>query len=518
MQLTTKERQEYERYLAQKKRIASATAPLLKESGVAQEKRVARLLSTFEEFCQFYFPHYCTAPFAWFHKRAAKAITDDPTIFAVLEFPREHAKSVFADIMLPMYLNAHGKLNGMMLGSANHDKAAGLLHDIQAELESNKRYIADYGEQYSFGDWSDDTFVTKQGIGFWAFGRGESPRGTREGERRPNYGVIDDIDDKEIVKNDARVQEAVDWVLGDFYGALEIKESRLVVAGNRIHQKSILAHLVGDVNDGDPVNPDIYHLKVYALENPKTHREDQSESGVPAWKENYTRQHIQSRMAKMGYRNAQREFFHKHITEGLVFKNEWMKYVRLPKLSSYAYIVTYNDPSFKDTKKNDYKAIVAVGRVGHKFHLIDCWVAQATTGAMVQAHYDMHERLTAAGATLVTHYFEANFIQDLLADDYRKEAEARGYDMAIRKDERKKPDKFGRIENLTPLFERGLVEFNEAIRGTVHFRAFLDQLLGFPNAHDDGPDAFEGAVFILNQKTRTEVPMTVGTRRRRNDL
>lgn len=516
--MTPQEKRSWQEYYEVRKLIVSKVSVDVHEPLELKQKRIKWLKSDFVAFCGYYFPHYMSAPFGWFHKQAAKAIVADRSIFAVLEWPRAHAKSVFADVMLPMYLKSIGQLNGVIIASQNKDKALGLLLDIQAELEANPRYIADYGEQFRFGDWEEGNFSTQDGTGFWAFGRGQSPRGTRKAEKRPNYIVVDDIDDKEIVKNRDRVLDAVDWVREDLLGCFDLKGGRMVIAGNRIHKYSILSHIVGDVEDDDPVNPAIWHSKVFALENPKTHREDQSEKGVPAWKEFYTRQDVEDRMEKMGYRASQREFFHKHIIEGRVFKNEWLVFHDLPALPTYIYIVAYTDPSFKDTKKNDYKAIVCVGKSGKFYDLIDVWVAQTNSDAMVVAHYDMHERLLEDKATNPLHYLEANFIQDVHLDTYVEESTKRGYMLAIRADDRKKPDKFGRIENLTPLFERGLIRINAKLRKNPHFITFKDQLLGFPNAHDDAPDAFEGAVYILNQKTRTEAPATTGGHRRSNRM
>lgn len=516
--MTPQEKRSWQEYYDLRKLIVSKVSADPNEPPSVRKARTERLQKDFVGFCQYYFPHYMSAPFGWFHLKAAKAIIADPNIFAVLEWPRAHAKSVFADVMMPLYLKSIGQLNGVIIASQNKDKALGLLLDIQAELEANARYIADYGDQFRFGDWESGNFSTQDGVGFWAFGRSQSPRGTRKAEKRPNYIVVDDIDDKEIVRNRDRVIEAVDWVKEDLLGCFDLKGGRMVIAGNRIHKYGILAHLVGDVEDDDPVNPAIWHNKVFALENPRTHKEDQSEKGVPAWKEHYTVQNVQDRMAKMGYRASQREFFHKHIIEGRIFKNEWLEFYDLPLLSTYTYIVAYTDPSFKDTKKNDYKAIVCVGKCGKFYDVLDIWVAQTNTDAMVVAHYDMHERLTEQGATNPMHYLEANFIQDVHLDTYVEESVKRGYMLAIKPDNRKKPDKAGRIENLTPLFERRLVRFASHLRKNPHFITFKDQLLGFPNAHDDAPDAFEGGVYILNQKTRTEAPPTTGARRRNNRM
>ncbi len=485
------------------------------ETEANRQARITKLLGNYSAFCQYYFPQFCSSPLGWFHKRAAKDILADPNIFAVLEWPRAHAKSVHADMMLPMFLKANGELNGMIIGSNNQTKALGLLIDIQAQLESNARYIADFGQQYSHGDWAEGNFSTLDGTGFWAFGRGQSPRGTRKGQKRPDYIVLDDVDDKEIVRNQDRVIEAVNWAREDMFGCFDGLRGRFLVVGNRIHRASILAHLVGDVEEGDVVNPEIYHLKVFALENPKTHKEDQSIDGVPAWKERFTREQLEKNIwAKIGYISTQREYFHKHMELGRIFKSEWIKFTPMPNLAAYSHIVTYNDPSFKDTKKNDYKAILAMGKLGKDYHVLAMWIRQATTGAMVKAHYDMAEWLESQGANLVEHWMEANFIQDLILEDYVTESVTRGYMLPIRGDDRKKPDKYGRIEGMTPLYERGLIWFNEAIRNTVDFRNFKDQLIGFPASHDDGPDAQEGAIYKINKRLQLSVPAIMGGERR----
>lgn len=504
MNLSAKDRREYQEWLNLKSHIREATAIPRHETGPQQRKRIQQLINDFPAFCQYYFPHYVQSPFGWFHLEAARLIQRDPNLFAVLEWPREHAKSVFANVLIPAWLKARGELDGMMIGSANGDKAKGLLGDIQAELMDNQRYVNDFGEQFRLGDWQDGHFATADGCGFWAFGRGQSPRGTRKAAKRPNYGSIDDIDDKDIVKNEQRVLDAVDWVLGDFYGAMSIKGARLVVSGNRIHCKSILAHLVGDVEVDDPVREGITHIKVYAFQQAKgkskrARKEASPVEGVPAWHERYTVAELIAKMDKMGYRVAQREFFHKHIDIGFVFKPEMIHWVDPLPLQRYDALVTYCDPSYKETKKNDFKAIVLLGRKGVHYDVLKAWVRQSTAANMAAAHFDLHEYTQP---NLCRHYMEANFIQDLLMHAYDAEGVERDYMLPLRPDKRKKPDKYGRIENLSPLFERKVIRFSSKERKDPDMKNLIGQFLGFPFGHDDGPDAVEGAIFMMNKISR----------------
>lgn len=210
MVMRLKEKQEYEAWLKEKAAI-KRLSPAGRESESAKKKRIDKLLKIGNEtkFFTYYFSHLIDCDFAYFHKRDCKEIAENNDIFALLEYPREHAKSIIYDVFLPMLLKAKNELGGMMVASANEKKANKLLADIQAELMFNRRYIADFGEQYNQGKWQDGQFTTIDGVGFWAFGRGQSPRGTREGEKRPKYGVFDDIDDKVLVRNEDRVDDEI---------------------------------------------------------------------------------------------------------------------------------------------------------------------------------------------------------------------------------------------------------------------------------------------------------------------
>jgi len=490
--------QEWLTYCDQVRASTPITDKVRNETASAKAARLRKLNSDPVAFAKWYFPHYIDSEFAWFHKKIFRQVDADPNIFGIFELPREHAKSVLVNVMIPMRLYAMGELTGMVVASQNESKAKTLLSDIQAEFQHNQRWINDYGELARMGDWRDGAFSTTDGMGFWAFGRGQSPRGIRKAALRPNYAVIDDIDDKVIVRNQKRVREIVTWILEDLYGALSIKGSRLVVAGNRIHKHSILAHLVGDLEHGDPKREGIVHIKVYAIEHPKTHKKaDAHNGGVPAWKR-YTIDMLTQKMKKMGYISARREYFHEHHEEDFIFKRKWIQFVKPLPINRYDNIIVYCDPSFKSTDKSDYKAIIAVGRKGKYLDILSTWVRQATTSAMVNHFYDLYDDLESHAR----YYMEANFLQDLILDEFEEVGVERDYQLPIRADKRKKPNKEVRIENLTPLFERGIIRISEKIRKSPDFETFKTQLLGFPFGKDDAPDALEGAVYFLQRGGR----------------
>lgn len=122
---------------------------------------------------------------------------------------------------------------------------------------------------------------------------------------------------------------------------------------------------------------------------------------------------------------------------------------------------------------------------------------------MVRWLYDVYESLPEDAAVSI--YMEANFMQDTILDEFQREGDARGYQLPIMPDKRKKPDKFARVEAISPLWERGYFFYNEKLKEDPDMRAGIDQTLAFEQgsrAHDDFPDASEGAIYKLQKQTR----------------
>ena len=203
----------------------------------------------------------------------------------------------------------------------------------------------------------------------------------------------------------------------------------------------------------------------------------------------------------MGERRFNKEYMNNPITEGSVFKAEQIRYDKMIPLNKYRALVCYTDPSFKDSTKSDYKATLLVGltKEGY-FHVIRAYVDQTSVTNMIRWHYDISALCTDAA---VHFYMESNFIQDMILDEFRKAGAASGKQLPIRGDNRKKPDKFARIEAMQPLFERGFVIFNEREKTSRGMMLLEEQLLMFEKGsrtNDDAPDALEGAIYLLNQR------------------
>ena len=481
---------QYKAWLHHCAMVKQATEITATETAKEKAARIKKLLANYADFVNFYFPHYATVAPAPFHIEAANKIKRNKNLQAVFEWARGFAKSVTFTILIPLWLKARKDMKVMVLVGKSGDSANTLLSDLQAELESNQRYINDFGEQKSIGSWEEGNFSTQDGCAFFARGRGQSPRGLRKREFRPDYIVIDDLDDDQLVENPSRVTKMVDWIKEALFGALDMGKGRFIMVGNRIHKNSVLANIAQTKG--------IYHTKVNALDK----------KGEVSWKAKYTIDDINKAIAFMGWRRAQKEYFNNPIVEGSVFKKDWIKFKRISK-QTYTHVIAYCDPSFKSSRTSDYKAIVVVGKTpkGH-LHILDIFVRQCSIKEMVSWWYNLFEDYSERGITLQC-WMEANFIQDTLIEEFRTEGEIRGFQLPIRGDKRKKPDKFGRIENISPYFERDFVRFSESIKNKKDTETAIEQLTAFEkgsNVNDDFPDSVEGAIWLLQRQARISDP------------
>ena len=499
-------RRSYDEWRELCEKIQNATF-IAAENPRQRQARIKKLRADYAAFVNYYFPHYTTdeytgisTPSAPFHIKAANTIRADRNFYGAFVWHRGAAKSTHMDIFIPMWLMCQEKreINVMVLVGKSEDNAINLLADIQAELQYNQRYIADFGEQYNNGFWGEGKFVTKSGVAFFARGRGQSPRGLRHRSHRPDYIVIDDLDDDKMCKNPALVKELTDWTLEALYGALDGGRGRFIMVGNLIAKNSVLANFIA--NDATTVS------RVNILDN----------KGNVSWASKYTIADVQRIQSRVGYRSFQREYMNNPITTGAVFREEWIKWKQLPSLSSYDALVLYIDPSFKGTTKNDYKAAKLWGKIGTELHHIRAFVRQCSISEMVRWLYDLYDILTDNGIA-IRWYMEANFMQDLILDEFRAEGDIRGYQLPLSADRRKKPDKFQRIEAISPLWERGFVFYNQDEQHDPDMQVGLAQTLAFEKGmrgHDDAPDADEGAIWYLQRSTRTKnQPVAVGRRR-----
>ena len=463
--------------------MRQATPVNIDETPAEKAKRIATLEADQEKWFAYYFPTFATSEPAPFHKQSTRRIIKNQRWFEVRMWSRELAKST-RTMMDVLYLAlAKKELKNILLVSNSSDNAERLLAPYRLSLEANRRIIADYGIQAKLGSWEAGEFTTNSGVSFRALGAGQSPRGTRNENFRVDCILIDDIDTDEECRNPKRIKDKFKWIQEALIPTVSVSGNyRIIVCGNKIAKVCIVS-LCEKLADY------VHQVNI------------RNKNGKSIWDKN-SEEDIDKILSLISYASAQKEYFNNPISEGTVFKE--MNYKKLPPLAQYKWLVCYTDPSFKDTKKNDFKATVLVGRWKDEFHILKAYCDQTTTANMIEWHYQIADFVNER--VPVYYLMEANFIQDTLINEfYKYSIENDKKVIPLKGDQRKKPEKFSRIESLLePLNRNEKLWINENEKDSVHMQRLEEQFLALEagsSAHDDAPDAVEGAVWTINNKS-----------------
>jgi predicted phage terminase large subunit-like protein len=491
------------------KDIKKSTPREVGEAAHVRKARVDTLLNDPIEFMRYYFPQYASDDFADFHKRMVRYVCKhhEEKLELGWAIARDHAKTTVWQ-MFDIYLTLkryYGENCTTLWVSKSFEAAVDMTRSIMLQFESNGRLINDFGELRSYGQWTAEKFVLKNGASWRALGKGQSPRGAKNEESRPKKIIIDDIDDDEEVLNSKRIDASHDWIWGALFGAFDIKGNHLLAFNNNIIAKdSLMSRALYGNPEGQ--NLKFKYSEVVNILNKK---------GKPSWNR-YSLKDCNDMIKTMGTRLAEREYFNNPITEGKVFKQEWIQYKPMPRLSPYAVVLSYLDPSFKSGKHADHKGLALIGLYQSEIHIIKAWCDKASVAEMIEWHYELKDYL-ATRSTAADMYMEEVFLQSLLYKDFNEAGIAKGHSIPIRGDTRKKPDKDSRISALSGYFERGQVYFNELEKNNHHMQQLVEQFLlfeqGSTRVKKDGPDAVEGGIFLAHQKIRQAVPPITGKRK-----
>lgn len=485
---------------AYRNNLVKATSIDLSESEADKQKRIARLEANPEEWFNYYFPNYYKCKPAKFHIQATRRLLKNKRWYEVRAWSRELAKSA-RSMMEVLYLALTGEVKNVLLISNSEDNAIRLITPFRINLESNLRIINDYGMQQQPGKWEAGEFVTRQGVSFRALGAGQSPRGTRNEDRRVDFILIDDFDTDEECRNQRIINQKWQWLEQALMPTVSISGSyRILFNGNIIAKDCCITRAIQKARHADIINI-------------------RDSRGRSVWPEKNSEADIDQFLRMVSYASAQKEFFNNPITEGTVFRE--LRWDKVPPLHRFKFLVAYGDPapSNRENKDSCYKFAGLVGALDGCFYVITCFLDHVTNARFIEWFYDLEDYV--GGKTQVYNYIENNSLQDpfyqqvlypLVIELGRK----RGRYLFISPDERKKPDKFSRIEGtLEPLNRAGKLIFNIDERSNPHMQRLEEQFKAVDpqlNSHVDGPDGVEGAVWLANTKLLAMAPIRIGHR------
>ena len=473
--------------------VKNSTTVDLNETAEQQIIRIKKLEAAPEEWFKYYFPNFYKAEAAPFQIKSTKFVLGNPECYIIRAWSRELAKSTRA-MFEDLYLMLTKKKKYKLQISNSFDNACRLVKPYIINLEVNNRIINDYGVQERLGSWSDGEITTRSGFSIRALGAGQSPRGTRKDEQRPDIIDFDDYDTDEECLNPDIIEKKWKWANEAAIPTRSVSVPTIIRwSGNFIAEDCC-----------------IVRAQEYADKVEKINIRDAD--GKSVWSKN-TEEMIDRILSTISYAAQQKEYFNNPFSEGKVFKE--MTYGPCPPLRELTFVIIYADPSpsnrdrpgIKAKVQNSCKAVVIVGYYNNKYYVYKAFVDTTTNAKFIDWLYATRDEVN--NRTQPYFYIENNTLQNpfyeqvLLPLIHAKGKEPGKTVLGISPDTRQKPDKYFRIEGtLEPLNRMSCLILNEQEKEDPHMRRLEAQFksVSANSKTMDGPDAVEGAVFIIQNK------------------
>jgi phage terminase large subunit-like protein len=480
-----RDKEKVDAYLSKLDIARTATSVDAFETLTDKINRIHKAKTDVKYFVETYLPHYATAESAAFQLEFAQMVANDPLFKGFAEWGRGLAKSVWCDVIIPLWLWVRGEDIFFCLMSDSKERAEELLCDVQAELEGNSLLIHDFGEQKCEGDWAIGNFKTidQRFIGM-AFGTKKKVRGIRVKQRRPTLWVIDDLETPDTISNPKRMRKQSEIIERDVIPTMTGAHRRVLYANNKFARVMTQTML----QEKHP------HWVVHQIcaYNKATYK--------PAWNY-YTADYYREQEMDMGIPAAYAEYNHETKLEGKNFSEDDIQWATLPDWFDFKMIIVHWDIAYTDNDTSDYNAVKAWGVCkNNKFWKIDCFVKQAKMNLPCDWMCEFKKSLPQ-GVNVLFQY-ESQFWNEEVQRNIDEAEDRNDVVLNMMKVSTPKVNKLGRMLTMVPYYKNGRIYYNIKLKSHNDTQVAIMQLCAVEEGsteHDDSPDADREALSALEK-------------------
>ena len=498
-----------------------------------------------EFFGRAYFPHYFSRPSPEFHRELdaiwqqgvlkgrypltaadTKTISRLPGVRRAVAAPRGHAKSTNLTFKGTMHSTLYGYKHYPIIISDSSEQAEGFLDNIRVEFEENTAILEDFGP-LAGSVWRSNVLVTKTNIKIEAIGSGKKIRGRKHRNWRPDLIILDDVENDENVRTPGQRKKLKDWFdkavskCGDDY-------TDIVYIGTLLHYDSLLAKTLANPayrsikykavirfsqaddlwQQWETIFTDLSNddREADALAFFQAHKTAMLEGTQVLWEEKLSYYDLMVMRVSEGEASFNSEEQNEPINpDDCLFMEEWFDYYNEaevnfgdPAFDFFGFI----DPSLGKTKRSDFSAIVTLAK--HKgsgyMYVVDADIERRHPDRIIADVLAKERWLRASfGHGYRKLGAETNQFQWFLKEELAKASAKAGLYLPI-EEVQQTSDKVMRVQTLQPDVKNKYIKFNR------RHKRLLEQLTQFPmGAHDDGPDALEGARSIAKKVKRFRI-------------
>lgn len=498
-----------------------------------------------EFFGRAYFPHYFSKPSPEFHRELdaiwqqgvlkgrypltaadTKTISRLPGTRRAVAAPRGHAKSTNLTFKGTMHSTLYGYKHYPIIISDSSEQAEGFLDNIRVEFEENTAILEDFGA-LAGSVWRSNVLLTKTNIKIEAIGSGKKIRGRKHRNWRPDLIILDDVENDENVRTPEQRKKLKDWFdkavskCGDDY-------TDIIYIGTLLHYDSLLAKTLSNPayrsikykavirfsqaddlwQQWETIFTDLFNddRESEALAFFQEHKEAMLEGTQVLWEEKLSYYDLMVMRVSEGEASFNSEEQNEPINpDDCLFMEEWFDYYNEAKVNfgdpAFDFF-GFIDPSLGKTKRSDFSAIVTLAK--HKgsgyMYVVDADIERRHPDRIIADVLAKERWLRASfGHGYRKLGAETNQFQWFLKEELAKASAKAGLYLPI-EEVQQTSDKVMRIQTLQPDVKNKYIKFNR------RHKRLLEQLTQFPmGAHDDGPDALEGARSIAKRVKRFRI-------------
>jgi hypothetical protein len=382
---------------------------------------------------------------------------------------RGGAKSTIAEEAVCLMAGFREFKNALFVGS-NKDRAMERLHSVRKEVESNDTYRKLFGDLMG-PTWADDELVFANGRRILALGRGQSLRGTKWEDIRPDLIFADDLEERaEAWTKEGRLK-VYHWFTRDLIPAGDVG-LRVRVDATPLHPEALPMRLKRDPE---------WVVHTYPIYYPDL------ETGEPtsSWPDRFPIEEVLK--LEKGFRASGDHdgFMSEYMCqsespETKPFKKEMVRIE--PRVRTWQAVYSMHDPARTVGPQAATTGFAAWSWLGPKLVIWDAWARRLMPDQIVDSLFDTYDHHHP-----VWEGFEEDGLNQWALQPIRQAQVTRGITLPIKAVKAPK-GKIDFIRGLQPFFQAREAEFAKPLP------ELEEQLLGFPSGDIDAPNALAYAL------------------------
>jgi hypothetical protein len=406
-----------------------------------------------------------------FHREIIELWHDPSHERVLIQAFRGAAKSTLAEEAIIIQAFTRRFHNAIILGET-YERAVERLRAIKHEVETNPLLNALFGDQVG-PIWSEAKIQLNNGAIIQAFGRGQSLRGSKHFDHRPDVAFADDIENEDSTATPEAIEKCKTWLLATVLPALE-PASLVRINGTPLHPRSVICQLAADPGWISRVYP-IMHI------DPGTNLE------TPTWPDRFDLDAIARKRADyarlgMSHTFAQEFMCQAEDPASKPFTDSLIKVE--PAVRTWQAVYAMCDPARSTGRSSASTGMAVWSWIGNRLIVWDAFAGFWQPDRIVHEIFEI-DRTYAPVAIGV----ERDGLEEFILQPLRHEQVKRGCAVPIRP-LRASAGKLGFITALQPYFKAGEVIFAKECPQA------REQFLNFPSGRIDIPNALAYALTL----------------------